>query len=257
MIYDIRHITRFDYGGSVKFARCNLRLEPIDWPGQRLERYALTVAPAGRLSPARAEAGLANVTRLVIDTPVRTLTIESSARVVVDRLVPVPAADDPTLAEIAVLARASRDLSAAGPAGYLYPSPLIPLDTAIRDYCLPDLDPARGALDAGIALARRIQRDFAFDAAATVVTTAPAEAFLQRRGVCQDFAQIMIAGPARRRAARGLCLGLYPHHPAPRPAAAGRRGCDACLGVAVVRRRSRLGRARSRPTASGWRRIIS
>ena len=112
----------------------------------------------------------------------------------VDRLVPVPAADDPTLAEIAVLARASRDLSAAGPAGYLYPSPLIPLDTAIRDYCLPDLDPARGALDAGIALARRIQHDFAFDADATIVTTAPAEAFAQRRGVCQDFAQIMIAG---------------------------------------------------------------
>ena len=194
MIYDIRHITRFDYGGSVQFARCNLRLQPIDWPGQRLDRYSLTVAPAGRLSPARAEAGLANVTRLVIDTPVRTLTIESTARLTVDRLVPVPAADDPTLAEIAVLARASRDLSAAGPAGYLYPSPLIPLDPAIRDYCLPDLDPGRGALDAGIALARRIQRDFAFDADATIVTTAPAEAFAQRRGVCQDFAQIMIAG---------------------------------------------------------------
>ena len=194
MIYDIRHITRFDYGGSVEFARCNLRLQPIDWPGQRLERYALTVAPAGRLSPARAEAGLANVTRLVIDTPVRSLTIESSARIMVDRLVPVPAADDPTLAEIATMARASRDLSAAGPAGYLYPSPLIPLDTAIRDYCLPDLDPDRGALAAGIALARRIQHDFAFDATATVVTTAPAEAFAQRRGVCQDFAQIMIAG---------------------------------------------------------------
>ena len=194
MIYDIRHITRFDYGGSVKFARCNLRLKPIDWPGQRLDDYTLTVSPAGRLSPARAEAGLANVTRLVVDTPVRTLTIESSARLTVDRLVPVPAADDPTLAEIAILARASRDLSAAGPAGYLYPSPLIPLDTAIRDYCLPDLDPTRGALEAGIALARRIQHDFAFDAAATVVTTAPADAFRQRRGVCQDFAQIMIAG---------------------------------------------------------------
>ncbi|WP_375394668.1 transglutaminase N-terminal domain-containing protein [uncultured Sphingomonas sp.] len=194
MIYDIRHITRFDYGGTVEFARCNLRLKPIDWPGQRLGRYTLTVAPAGRLRSARAEAGVANVTRLVIDTPVRTLTIESSARVVVDRLVPVPVADDPTLAEIAAMARAGRDLSAAGPAAYLYPSPLIPLDPAIRDYCLPDLDPGRGALEAGIALARRIQRDFTFDGSATIVTTTPAEAFAQRRGVCQDFAQIMIAG---------------------------------------------------------------
>ncbi len=57
----------------------------------------------------------------MVDKPVRTLTIESVARVTVDRLVPVPAADDPTLAEIAALARTSRDLSAAGPAAYLYP----------------------------------------------------------------------------------------------------------------------------------------
>ena len=27
MIYDIRHVTRFDYGAQVKFARCNLRLQ--------------------------------------------------------------------------------------------------------------------------------------------------------------------------------------------------------------------------------------
>ncbi len=125
MLYDIRHITRFDYGGNVKFARCNLRLKPIDWPGQVLEDYALTVEPVGRLRAARAEAGLANVTRLTIDTPVRDLTIESRSRMRVDRLVPVPDAGDPTLGEIAALARASRDLSAAGPANYLFPSPLI------------------------------------------------------------------------------------------------------------------------------------
>ncbi|UVO50073.1 transglutaminase family protein [Sphingomonas sp. SUN019] len=194
MIYDIVHVTRFDYGAQVKFARCNLRLKPIDWPGQRLETYELQVTPSGRLSPAHAEAGLANVTRLVIDEPVRRLTIESIARVAVDRLVPVPAADDPTLGEVAALARDSRDLSAAGPASYLFPSPLIPLDRDIAAWCASDLDPGRPALEAGIALARRIQDEFEFDAAATLVDTPPHEAFAQRRGVCQDFAQIMISG---------------------------------------------------------------
>jgi transglutaminase-like putative cysteine protease len=194
MIYDIRHVTRFDYGGFVKFARCNLRLQPIDWPGQTVEDYALTVEPVGRTSPARAEAGLANVTRLVIDTPVRSLTIESRARIAVDRLIPIPDASDPTLAEVAAMARHSRDLSAIGPANYLFPSPLIPLDHGIADYCAADLDPARGSLEAGIALAQRIQRDFTFDATATLVDTPPHEAFLHRKGVCQDFAQIMITG---------------------------------------------------------------
>lgn len=194
MVYDIRHITRFDYGAQVKFARCNLRLKPIDWAGQRLESYTLNVEPVGRTTPARAEAGLANVTRLVVDQPVRTLTIESRAHVVVDRLVPVPDASDPTLAEVAEMARGSRDLSPACPATYLYPSPLIPLDRDIADYCTADLAPDAPALEAGIALARRIQRDFAFDPTATLVDTPPREAFHQRMGVCQDFAQIMITG---------------------------------------------------------------
>ena len=194
MIYDIRHITRFDYGRQVKFARCNLRLQPIDWPGQRVENYTLTVSPAGRTQPAIAEAGLAHVTRLVVDEPVRTLTIESRSRVIVDRLVPMPADDDPTLADIAAMARDSRDLSAAGPAAYLYPSPLIPLDRDIAAWCAEELDPGRPALEAGIALARRIQRAFDFDGTATLVDTPPHEAFGKRRGVCQDFAQIMITG---------------------------------------------------------------
>ncbi|HEU0043358.1 transglutaminase family protein [Sphingomonas sp.] len=194
MIYDIRHVTRFDYGNAVKFARCNLRLKPIDWAGQRLVDYRLAIDPTGSTTPAHAEAGLAHVTRLVVDQPVRSLTIESIASVAVDRLVPVPAADDPTLGEVARMARDSRDLSAGCPASYLYPSPRIPLDRAIADWCARDLDPARNSLEAGIALARRIQTEFAFDAEATLVDTSPADAFHQRRGVCQDFAQIMITG---------------------------------------------------------------
>jgi transglutaminase-like putative cysteine protease len=194
MIYDIRHVTRFDYGAQVKFARCNLRLKPIDWPGQVLSDYALTVEPAGQLSAARAEAGLANVTRLVVDSPVRKLEIVSTARVQVDRLVPMPGEHDPSLAEIADWARGSGDVSPAGAATYLYPSPLIPLDRDIAAWCAPDLYPDRPALEAGIALAQRIQREFEFDGTATLVDTTPHDAFQQRRGVCQDFAQIMITG---------------------------------------------------------------
>ncbi len=194
MIYDIRHVTRFDYGQPVAFARCNLRLKPIHWSGQVVERYALSVTPAGHTRPALAEAGLANVTRLVVEQPSRLLTIESASRVVVDRAVPMPSPDDPTLAEVAALARTSQDLSPAGPTAYLYPSPLIPLDADIAAWCAEDLPPGRGVMEAGIALAQRIQREFVFDSTATLVDTPPREAFLKRRGVCQDLTQIMITG---------------------------------------------------------------
>ena len=194
MLYSIRHVTRFDYAESVGFARCNLRLKPIHWSGQELHDYELSVEPGGSTAPARAEAGLANVVRLVIAQAANSLTIESRCKITVDRPVPEPAADDLTLGQIAVLARESRDAGPASPASYMFPSPLIPLDPEIATWCAQDLDPDRGALDAGIALARRIQREFDFDPAATLVDTPPHEAFVKRGGVCQDFAQIMISG---------------------------------------------------------------
>jgi transglutaminase-like putative cysteine protease len=40
----------------------------------------------------------------------------------------------------------------------------------------------------------RMRRDFIYDSKATDVSTPPAEAFAARRGVCQDFAHIMICG---------------------------------------------------------------
>jgi transglutaminase-like putative cysteine protease len=168
--------------------------------------------------------------RLVVEQPARTLTIESRARVRVDRPIPMPAPSDPELAEIAEWARASRDASPAGPAAYLFPSPLIPLDREIAAWCAGARS-RRGVLDAALALALRIQREFAFDPTATLVDTAPGEAFRKRGGVCQDFAQIMISGLRAAGLSRGLCLGLYPHLAAAGPAPARRRRCDACLGA--------------------------
>ncbi|MCH4893493.1 MULTISPECIES: transglutaminase family protein [unclassified Sphingomonas] len=194
MRYAIRHVTRFDYAEPAAFARCNLRLRPIAWDGQRLERHHLSVEPGGEMTAASFNTGLANVTRLVITQPTRTLTIESLACVAVDRAVPMPAPDDPSVAAVAAAARSSGDMRAAGPAAYLFPSPRIPLDVDIAQWCASDLDPDRGVLEAGIALAQRIQREFAFDPTATLVDTPPAEAFAKRGGVCQDFAQIMLSG---------------------------------------------------------------
>ena len=194
MRYRVVHETRFTYGAPVRFARCNLRLKPIIWSGQTLIDHSLAVTPSGELSFARADASLANVTRLIIPEAVTELKIVSHAVVDVARDVPEVREDDPDLATIARAARESRDVSATSPANYLFPSPMIALDPAIADYCAPSLAPNRGCLNAAIELARRIQQDFAFDPDATKIDTPPAQAFAQKRGVCQDFAQIMIAG---------------------------------------------------------------
>src|SRR4029079_6261754 len=53
--------------------------------------------------------------------------------------------------------------------------------------------PSRPILEAGIDLMARIHRDFKFDPQATTVATPVDQGLRQRRGVCQDFAQLQIA----------------------------------------------------------------
>jgi transglutaminase-like putative cysteine protease len=194
MLYDIRHRTRFRYAYPVRFARCNLRLKPVDWPGQTLVEYALQVTPDATMGITRPAAYVANMTRVVVDRPASELVIESRARLRVERPVPLELPNDRTVAEVGMMARASRDLSAVSPANYIYASPSISLFPEIAAWCAEDLAPNRGIVAAGYALARRIRDEFRYDGDATVTDTSPAEAFAARHGVCQDFAQIMISG---------------------------------------------------------------
>lgn len=194
MLYQVRHKTRFRYAYPVTFARCNLRLRPVEWAGQTLESYDLTLSPPARITGTRPIGYLGHVSRMVMERPTRELAIESSFRIRVDRPMPVPQSDDATIAEVAAAARATPDLGVESPANYIYPSPSIPLSSEITAWCSEHLDSHRGVVDAGLALATSIHDRFTYDGSATTVDTTPAEAFEKRHGVCQDFAQIMIAG---------------------------------------------------------------
>ncbi len=92
------------------------------------------------------------------------------------------------------LAFQTADLGPQGPAAYLYPTPRTPLVRSITDYARASFAPGRPIVEATAELMTRIKADFTFDSEATDVRTAPEEAFKARRGVCQDFAHVMISG---------------------------------------------------------------
>jgi transglutaminase-like putative cysteine protease len=194
MRYAITHATRFRYAFPVRFARCNLRLRPLAWGGQRVEDHALSIEPAATELPVRGNGYPVNVARILVEKPAAELAIESRAKVVVDRVAPEPAPSDPSVAEAGRMARETYDLGPFGPASYLFPSPLIAAFPEIAAWCAQELRPDRGVVEAGLALARAIQAGFHYDGSATRLDTSPAEAFAKKHGVCQDFAQIMISG---------------------------------------------------------------
>jgi transglutaminase-like putative cysteine protease len=112
----------------------------------------------------------------------------------VTRAVTGPAPGDCNVETIARLARETNDVGDLSPANFLYPSPNIPANADIAAWAAESLDRNRGIVDAAFNLAWRIRAGFRFDTAITTAETPPAQAFAARAGVCQDFAQIMIAG---------------------------------------------------------------
>lgn len=75
---------------------------------------------------------------------------------------------------------------------FLYESPHVETWRELADYAGKSFPQGHGALEAARDLARRIHKDFTFDKKATSVSTPLRQVVKQRRGVCQDFAHLMI-----------------------------------------------------------------
>jgi transglutaminase-like putative cysteine protease len=134
------------------------------------------------------------LTWIEIEEPHETLTVKLSARVAVDAAADPPPLQTPPWEAVREDAFASSDIGPLSPAHFLYPSRIVSLDPEIRDYVRQSFTPGRAILDAAIELIGRLKADIVYEIGATTVTTTPPMSFALRRGVCQDFAHIMISG---------------------------------------------------------------
>jgi transglutaminase-like putative cysteine protease len=122
------------------------------------------------------------------------LTVKLAARVAVDAPIDPPPASTPPWEVAREEAFAVSDIGPLSPAHFLFPSRLVSLDPEIRDYTRESFAHGRPILDAAIELIGRLKADIVYEIGATTVTTTPPMSFALRRGVCQDFAHIMISG---------------------------------------------------------------
>jgi transglutaminase-like putative cysteine protease len=194
MIYDIRHLTLYEYGSTVTFSHCALRLLPTDGPGQQVLSSDLTVTP----TPAQTIERLCffgnRLTFLTIETAHRNLVVEVNISIEIDRWAPFDEGETPSFEEVREEAFASDSLDKDSPAHFLHPSRLVPRFEPATAYARQSFPAGRPVLAGAKDLMRRIRGDFKYDTKATVVSTPLSEAFEKRHGVCQDFAHIMIAG---------------------------------------------------------------
>ena len=192
--YRITHVTTYDYFATVPFADCRLRLTPAARDGQTVLASEVSVEPAAEESEAEVDWFGNLVTRVGFRLPHRRLTIRQTATVEVARPRPPQAQATPAFETVRDRIPLGRSLDPAAPVHFAFPSRFVPLAEPVEAYAQKSFPPGRAILAGGLDLARRIKADFAYDPTATDVTTPVATAFAAKRGVCQDFAQVMISG---------------------------------------------------------------
>jgi transglutaminase-like putative cysteine protease len=76
---------------------------------------------------------------------------------------------------------------------FQFESPYVRVKHEFASYARPSFTPGRPVLDAVQALMRRIYDEFDFDPEATTVATPVLKVLAEKRGVCQDFAHLMLS----------------------------------------------------------------
>jgi transglutaminase-like putative cysteine protease len=232
MIYDVRQSSTYVYASPVAHARHVLRQMPINRNGQRVHLAALQIIPEPQHRREGEDFFGNRLTWIDVDAPHRTLTVKLTARVGVDPVTEPDPLATPAWEAVREQTFGTSDIGAASPAHFVFASRIISLDPGIRQYAQQCFAPGRAILDGSIELMRRLKSDMAYEIGATTVTTTPQAAFAQRRGVCQDFAHIMISGLRGIGLPAGYVSGYL--RSVPRTDAARLQGADAMHAWVLV-----------------------
>ena len=191
--YHVEHLTRYAYAAPVSQSWQVARLTPRDLPWQRLLSASLDIDPPPDERHEADDSFGNRITHFGLHGPHRVLRVRMRCSVEVGHR-PAPEATPrvgwETVRDQLRIPLARADLM---PARMSEPTRLVPLSEAARRYAQASLQPGRDWLEAVLELMRRIHADFEFDPDATTVGTSVDEVLAQRRGVCQDFAHLMLA----------------------------------------------------------------
>lgn len=192
--YAIKQVSTYTYASGVPFARHVVRLAPVTRPGVVVETAEVRISPEpDERSERRDFFGNATLD-IALERPHRTLEIACTAMVSIVPVDPIAAAATPAWEQVRADVAVTADAGPTAPVHHLFASRLVPVDPLIRAWAAQSFPAGVPVLAGGLALMARIKKEFTYDPEATDVTTPTREAFALRRGVCQDFAHVMICG---------------------------------------------------------------
>ncbi|RYE07864.1 MAG: transglutaminase family protein [Hyphomicrobiales bacterium] len=194
MLYDIRLELHYDYEGFVHGDRHLVRVAPASIPGvQRVIASSISFDPKPDTETNFVDFFGNLVTTISYAHYHDSLNVRLTARVGVEDDHP-PADFSPDLAGLQRELSTLWTLDANSPHHFLATSPRIAFSRPITDYARQSVRRTTSVRAAAMDFCLSIHRDFKYEQDSTDVNTSPLDAFHLKKGVCQDFAHVMIAG---------------------------------------------------------------
>lgn len=228
--YTITHVTTYSGSKPVSVGYNEARLAPRACPRQNCHDHGLKISPAPSFRTSGADYFGNPFVSFSFGQGYEELKVTAKSDVSVMEF-EMPGQSP---AWEAVLDELRRHGSPEALAAYefSFPSPLSDYFPELKQYTRESFGASRPIVDALRELTTRVHQDFVYDPRATTVTTAVADVFELRRGVCQDFAHLQISALRSLGLAARYVSGYLRTYPPPgKPRLVGADASHAWLAV--------------------------
>jgi transglutaminase-like putative cysteine protease len=194
--YAVRHETQYKYRRDVAHSHQQLHLTPRNSARQRCLRHGIQIEPQPAMRSEHEDAFGNRVTRVEFDRPHDTLLVVADMQVSLEALPEPPAQDgekwERVRDHLLYNARA-REAEWIEAMRFRSESAFVRIKREFGDFALDCLKPGGTVLQVAQALMSKVHREFTYAPGETEIATPLLEVLHKRRGVCQDYAHLMIA----------------------------------------------------------------
>jgi transglutaminase-like putative cysteine protease len=195
--YRIRHETAYTYASDVVHSHQLLHLVPRPAPYQQCLEHRIDISPAAYRRRDDLDAFGNPVTRVEFEHPHRSLEVTTDMEVEVHARPPIPVAEtvpwERVFFDLGYHGRRSPSRETLEASRFRHESPYVRVKRMFTEYaadCFPSGGPILACAE---ALMTKLHREVKYAPGETTIATPLTEVFKNRRGVCQDFAHLMIA----------------------------------------------------------------
>lgn len=197
MIYQIRHLTHYEYEKPVTLCYNQAYLLPRDTDYQKCLSSKIEVLPTQTVGQRRIDYFGNTVYYFSLEHPHQELTVDVVSEIQVSEEKSAHDRDQEldlgnTCGSALMELQQSKQMPILEAREFILDSGMVKASSSLREYARSSFSRERPLLSAVRELNHRIYTDFTYDPESTSIATPLAEVLKNKRGVCQDFAHLAV-----------------------------------------------------------------